>query len=277
MILLVEHLNTLKYTSKEIKSLLKTGKVYFHGVPTADGRRIIDPRFIEIRPRAPRVTVGRDPVIIHKDTGFVVVYKPARYLSVPAPHRHKDPNILSFVNRLFKGAFAVHRLDEDTSGLMLVATKESTQKALKAQLEERNIQRQYLAIASGHMKKPQTIDTILTRDRGDGRRGVGAVGQRAISHFTPIEKLKGACVIQAQLDTGRTHQIRIHLSEHLHPILGDTLYSPFKIQRRAPRLALHACSLKLDHPHSGKSCQFKAPLADDLERLRRKLSQENKS
>ena len=275
--ILADHLIALGQSKKEIKSLLQNGKVYYHGVPTADDRREVDPLKVEIRPRGPRMTPGRDPVIVYKDTAIAVVYKPAAYLSVRAPGRHKDPNIMGFVHRICGNALPVHRLDEDTSGLMLVALTETSQQHLKTQLEARTVERIYLTIASGHLSEAMTVDSILTRNRGDGRRGTTdrkrtEYDKRAISHFHPEEHLRKATLIQAKLQTGRTHQIRIHLSESKHPVLGDTLYAPLKIQHRAPRLALHAHTLGFEHPKTGQRMRYIAPLADDLERLRRRLT-----
>lgn len=270
------------YSNKEQKSLLNTGKVFYQGLPTADGRRECKERDVEIRPRAPKMKPGRDPVLLHKGDGFVVCYKPVGYLSVRAKNRHKDPNMMGFVYQLFGSALPVHRLDEETSGLMMIATDEKTQQKLKEQLEKREIQRRYWAFASGYLSKNMTIDTILTRRKKDGKRGSIDPNQwqtkeereqnrRAISHFKPLEKLNGATLVECQLETGRTHQIRIHLSEQAHPILGEKLYSSHRIAERAPRLALHAYSLSFQDPNTGEKLLFRIPLPDDLEKLKRTL------
>lgn len=275
-----DYLKAQGHSNKECKSLLETGKVFLQGMPTSDGRRECKEKNIEIRPRAPRMKPGRDPVILHKGEGFVVCYKPAGYLSVRAANRHKDPNMMGFVYNLLGEAHAVHRLDEDTSGLMLVATDEKTQILLKTQLEKREIERRYWALASGHMSKETTVDNILFRNRGDGKRGSIKVreedGKRAISHFKPLEKLNGATLVQCQLETGRTHQIRIHLAEQGHPVLGEKLYSTARMAVRAPRLALHAFSLSFQDPASGVVLLFRIPFADDLDKLRRTLAHKAK-
>jgi len=271
---LFEHLKQLGYTKKEAKGLMNTGKVFHKSIPTSDGQRIIDPHNIEVKPRAPKMVPGRDPCIVHKDTGFVVVYKPANYLSVRAARRHKDPTITGFVHRIMGAAYTVHRLDEDTSGLMLVATNEKTQEYLKTELEKRTIKRTYLALVSGHLKREQTIKSSLVRNRGDGKRGSHhdrENGKMAITHINPKKHLKGATLVEAVIETGRTHQIRIHLSENRHPVLGDLLYAPKSIQKKSKRLALHAHTLSLKHPVSKEEMVFQAPLADDLEQLRRGL------
>ena len=271
---LIEYIIQTGHTKKQAQQLLKSGKIFLQGVPTADAKRRIDPLQVQILPRARKMVPGRDPAIVHKDKGFVVVYKPHGYLSVRAAHRHKDPTIMGFVHRICKQAHAVHRLDEDTSGLMLVATDEQTQVKLKALLEKREISRVYLALASGHIKESFTAKSTLVRNRGDGKRGSRnqtSEGKHAVTHITPLARLKGVTLVRAELETGRTHQIRIHLSEHRHPVLGDTLYAPKSIQSKSNRLALHAHTLSFSHPYTGAPMSFTAPLADDLERLRRGL------
>jgi len=268
------------HSAKKIKSLLQTGKVFYQGMPTADGRRDAKPAHIEVKPNAPRLRPGRDPVLLFRDDDFVVVYKPARYLSVRAANRHQDPNMMGFVYRICGNALPVHRLDEDTSGLMLVALTEYGQIKLKEQLEARTVSRRYWSLISGHWTKQKTIDTVLHRNRGDGLRGTrenaADKGQRAITHIQPLQKLRGSTMIQCTLETGRTHQIRIHLSEAKHPVLGDTLYGSLRMKDRAPRLALHAYSLSFEHPRTGAKKLFRIPLADDLEKLRRTLAYEEK-
>lgn len=274
-----EYLKAKGHSNKEIKSLLETGKVFLQGLPISDGRRECKEKEVEIRPRAPKMKPGRDPVLLYKGDGFVVCYKPAGYLSVRAANRHKDPNMMGFVYSLIGEAHAVHRLDEETSGLILIATDEKTQLLLKEQLERREVLRRYWAIASGYLSKPMTIESYLIRNRGDGKRGSikekshrQETGQLAKSHFKPMEKLNGATLIQCQLETGRTHQIRIHLSENGHPILGERLYSSIRIAERAPRLALHAYSLSFQDPKTGEELLFRIPLPDDLDKLRRQLA-----
>lgn len=273
-----EILKSKGYSNKECKSLLETGKIFLQGLPVADGRREAKEKDLEIRPRAPKMKPGRDPVLMHRGEGYVVVYKPAGYLSVRAKNRHKDPNMMGFVYSLLGEAHAIHRLDEETSGLMLVATDEQTQEQLKKQLEAREIERRYWAFASGHVTKKMTVDNILTRNRGDGKRGVAKTSQQrkdgiqAISHFSPKEKLNGATMVECQLETGRTHQIRIHLADKAHPILGEMLYSSPRVAERAPRLALHAFSLSFTDPKTAETVLFRIPLPDDLEKLRRTLS-----
>jgi len=275
---LSQHLQSLGLTSAEARKALRTGKVYLCGIPTSDGGREIAPEQIELRPHAARLVPGRDLVIIHKDAELVVVHKPAGLLSVAARKEGGHRNVVGLVAKLTGAGLPVHRLDEQTSGLMMVARTLKAQEALKAQLEVHSVVRRYLAIAAGRPKRSTwTVESHLVRNRGDGRRG-SAEGpppedsRRAVTHFEVLEEVgPRATLIRAQLETGRTHQVRIHLSESRHPVLGDPLYAPGGIARASDRLALHAAVLGLEHPRTGQALRFEAPLADDLERLRRNL------
>jgi 23S rRNA pseudouridine1911/1915/1917 synthase len=173
---------------------------------------------------------------------------------------------VSTVQRLCGSGLAVHRLDEDTSGLMLVALNEATQLHLKDELAARKISRAYLAIVSPPVPAHWRLDVenTLVRDRGDGRRGSGkgAQAKRAVTHFRERQRIgKRASLIEARLETGRTHQIRIHLSEAGHPVLGDSLYGPRKSSPM--RLALHAYSLAFVD-EQGEPQHFEVGLPDDM-------------
>jgi 23S rRNA pseudouridine1911/1915/1917 synthase len=211
--------------------------------------------------------------IVWADAALAVVWKPAGVLSVPAPGRDDTSNVLQLVGNRFGRTLAVHRLDEDTSGLMLVARTPDAQEALKAQLEAHQVERVYLALVRGHIPaEPFTVRTTLVRDRGDGRRGSGFGGKPAVTHFSRVELVGPHSLVSARLETGRTHQVRIHLAEHHHPVLGDTLYGDRAASGAAPRLALHATRVAFRHPHTNQPFAFDAPLADDLEILRRTLA-----
>lgn len=147
------------------------------------------------------------------------------------------------------------------------------------QFRKHTTQRRYLAIVEGHVEA-QTIETRLVRDRGDGRRGSTDkpnVGKRAVTHVKPLEDLDGYTLIECRLETGRTHQIRIHLSELGHPLCGEKVYrkplggKPIPDRSGAPRLALHAASLGFQHPISGKPLYFESPLPKDLTKLLERL------
>lgn len=278
---LIDHLRSLKFTNREAKDLLDTGKVIYCGIPTADGGREIDAALVVIKRDAPRIRPGRDLAIIHRDKHMVVVYKPAGMLSVSSIGRQDAKSVIGTVRHLIGAAFPVHRLDEFTSGLMMVALNLECQSCIKDVLFHHQVERGYLALVSGLFpKEPVIMQTTLVRNRGDGLRGSSGDenedgAKEARTHLILREHLgKRASLVEARLETGRTHQVRIHLSEKHYPILGDDLYAPPAVKRAAPRLALHAFKLGFKHPFSGVDMMFEAPLADDLEVLRRRLQRE---
>lgn len=174
--------------------------------------------------------------------------------------------------------FPVHRLDRDTSGLMLFARTPEAERALTGQFKARAIERSYLAVVHGH-PGDATITSHIVRDRGDGLRGSAelwgrdpAAGQRAVTHVETLERIGPYAVVRCTLETGRTHQIRIHLAEIGHMLCGEKQYTRLpdgtrvRDQSRAPRQALHAQRLAFVHPASGKTLRFSSRLPPDLSR-----------
>ncbi len=273
---LIDHLKSLGMTNRDAKRALQSGKVYVLDLPTADPAREVRVDQVTVRANAPRVRVGVDPVAVYRDEHLVVVAKPPGILSVPAPGRRQDRTIIGELSRMFGPVLPVHRLDEHTSGIMLVARTKPCQTRLKELFFRHDIERRYLALVRGRFPDaPITVDNILVRDRGDGMRGSGDTEGRdakaATTELVLVERLGAtASLVEARLETGRTHQVRIHLSELGYPILGDRLYGG-GAARGAGRLALHARLLAFVHPITGTSVRFEAPLWDDLERLRRNM------
>ena len=267
-------------SSSKARDALRHGKVFLNGVPTALGGREVDPAAVTLRPEAPRIQPGRDVAFLHSDPHLVVVWKPAGLLSVPAPRRGGHQSLLGVVGRAFGAALPVHRLDEQTSGVMLVARTARAQTALKRLFETHDIEREYRALVLGTPpRRPLRIDSVLVRDRGDGLRGSApegdapADGRPATTWVRQVEVVgKGVSLVAARLETGRTHQVRIHLSEQGWPVLGDPLYASKGVRRRSPRLALHALRLAFRHPLTGQDLVFDTPLADDLEQLRMSMT-----
>jgi 23S rRNA pseudouridine1911/1915/1917 synthase len=170
----------------------------------------------------------------------------------------------------------VQRLDKETSGLVVFARSVEAERGLGQQFRRHTVTRRYLAIVAGKVA-PQTIRSTLVRDRGDGRRGSTTLkdaGKEAVTHVAVVESLPGYTLLSCKLETGRTHQIRIHLAELGHPVCGERVY-----QRRtsadesgAPRLALHATELGFRHPINQEAMHWEMPPPDDfrafLDRLR---------
>jgi len=282
---LSEHLNRLGLSNADAKKALRSGKVFFHGIPTADGGRDVQPFQVEFKPDATKLTPGRDMVIVHRDDDLVVIWKPSGMLSVPAGKPGGHLNVLGLAGKLLRGpALPVHRIDQSTSGLMMIARNEEAQFKLKAQLEIHSVERRYLAFVLGKPPaKNWTVKNHLVDDRGDGLRGSCEgppphFAKRAETSFIQLERIgKRANIVEAKLETGRTHQVRIHLSEGGLPILGDTRYTTTAAQRMATRLCLHAVVLGIEHPTTGERLRFTSPLPDDMEQLRRGLVYEAKN
>jgi 23S rRNA pseudouridine1911/1915/1917 synthase len=267
---------------------MEAGRVRLHGVPTADGGRQVRPSEVVLAPEgSPRLRPGRDLVILHADEALVVVWKPAGLLSVPA-RSHPDGHLSAegLLRRLLSGPiFTVHRIDLDTSGLLVFARTADAHDHIKAQLSAHTVERRYLAFVAGSLgPEPRRIDVPLIRDRRDGKRRAVAPEDApedalsAVSHITTLERpARRVSLVEARLETGRTHQLRLHMAHIGCPILGDGLYAKASIARAAPRLALHAASLGLVHPSSGARLHFETALPDDLEQLRRSLDADQRS
>lgn len=224
-------------------------------------------------------------VVVEKPSGMTTLRHPEeRYW--PSARRQRQPTLDECLNRIIakrersrsrRSASSprvrpVHRLDRETSGLMVFARTVPAERDLIRQFAGHTIERKYLAIVVGELNS-MTIESTLIRDRGDGRRGSAAPGEtekgkRAVTHVRLLEKRGGMSLVECQLETGRTHQIRIHLSERGHPVCGDKVYGAKKQKRSAqaaPRLALHATVLGLRHPTRGEAMRFEWPLPPDLE------------
>lgn len=166
----------------------------------------------------------------------------------------------------------VHRLDKETSGLMCFARSPLAERVLGMQFRKHTVVRRYLTFIPGFLAA-RTIRSFLVKDRGDGRRGsttLPGVGKEAITHVTPEERFAGFTMLSCRLETGRTHQIRIHLSETGHPVCGDKVYcrkpngEEIPDLSGAPRLALHATEFGFEHPVTGANLHWTMPLPPDL-------------
>jgi 23S rRNA pseudouridine1911/1915/1917 synthase len=236
------------------------------------------------RPHAPPPDAG-DVRIVYADADVVIVEKPPGILSHrrieelnwPEERKRRQPTLDEVVQRMLPSRPArvriVHRLDRDTSGLMLFALSPAAEQALVRMFKKHEVRRKYSAVVHGRLVKLRVIETWLVRDRGDGIRGSSPRGKEhpeakhAVTRVRPVEHIgNGFTVVECELETGRTHQIRIHLSEIGHPLCGEQVYTrPAGDDSAAPRVALHSTELSLAHPVTGKPMHFASPLPKDLE------------
>ncbi len=287
----------------EVRRLLKSRRVMVSGNLCVDAGyrlRLVD--VVKLLPHSLAPPARETDVrILHLDQHLVVVEKPpgmtstrhAEERELSPRQRQLQPTLDEVLPRLVarredrrgrtgvRRIRPVHRLDRETSGLMVFARTAEAEKHLGQQFRVHSIRRRYLAVVQGTVPA-QTIESRLVRDRGDGRRGstnLPNVGKTAITHVRPVERLGDYTLIECRLETGRTHQIRIHLAENGHPLCGEKVYSQplFRAgqpdQSGAPRLALCAVELGFVHPVTGEAMHFETPLAPDLadfvERLRK--------
>ncbi len=272
------------------------------GVPFTDpARRMIEGEEVEVRAGgpAPRREPAVTDLVLHLDAEVAVVRKPAGILTVPFERDDRD-TLLALarvaIRRIEAGQGkatlrAVQRLDKETSGLVVFARTIPAQRHLQEQLAAHTVLRRYFALVHG-AAGDAVYETLFVRDRGDGLRGswgayppgrpprgeAPAEGREAVTRVTVLERLAGATRVACELQTGRQHQIRIHLAEAGHPLVGETVY--IRDWRGpvlpAPRPMLHAAVLGFTHPRTGKKLRFEEPPPDDFERVLARLRASSK-
>ena len=246
----------------------------------------------------PRAAHPERLVVRHLDEHVVVVEKPSGVNTVRHPaelewseeRRELDPTLedltqWAVAHQLGRPARdlprlrIVHRLDKETSGLVVFARSVLAERELGIQFRKHTVVRRYLVVVPGFLSA-RTIRSNLVEDRGDGRRGstqLPGVGKEAVTHVAVEERLPGYTLLSCRLETGRTHQIRIHLSEAGHPVCGDRVYvkrpngEVFDDRSEAPRLALHATELGFAHPATGERLHWSMPLPGDLQKFVERL------
>ncbi len=223
--------------------------------------------------------------VVHRDASLFVIDKPAGLVVHPGAGNRSGTlqnALLALDPKLARvpRAGIVHRLDKDTTGLLVVARTPEAQAALSAALAEREIGREYLALCVGTLTGGGTVDEPIGRHRTQRiKMAIRADGREAVTHYRIERRFPAHTLLRVQLETGRTHQIRVHLAHLGHPLVGDPVYGG---RRRTPpgagppllaalaafrRQALHAARLELEHPASGKPLEFEAPLPADFQQL----------
>jgi 23S rRNA pseudouridine1911/1915/1917 synthase len=268
------------------RMLCEQGRVTVNGERCVDSAlRIPEDSVIVVNATAPKLDTGPLPksAIVHADRDLVVVDKPAGMLTVADEEGNKE-TLADYTRTLLRrmegragdGPLGVvHRLDRDTSGLMVFTRTVDAKRNLQALFKAHDIDRVYHAIAHGDVPGA-TIESFLLLDRGDGLRGSfghfrrakgdpPSDAKRSVTHVKPITRLKGATLVECRLETGRQHQIRIHLSELGHPVAGERVYIRDYKGRiiEAPRVMLHAHRLGFVHPRTNEILSFERdPPAD---------------
>jgi 23S rRNA pseudouridine1911/1915/1917 synthase len=267
-----------------IRRLISSGKVRVAALATTEARGPVPPGAqVQIQMTAPRPRPGFNVVsdyVVFCDPAVVVVKKPVGISSVD----HEDEptslatELRNWLSRHEKRPCpplkVVHRLDKVTSGVMVFARTQAAQADLKEQFRAHTTGRHYIAVAHGHVFDA-SLSFRLVRNRGDGVRGVTNdpnLGTHSVTHVVASEVLPRCTVVRCQLETGRTHQIRIHLAHIGHPIVGDPLYGRDHAGPtiESPRTLLHAAHLSFSHPRDRRRLQFDDPLPADFENVIRR-------
>ena len=238
---------------------------------------------LDIPDARPAQVIAQDiPIaILYQDADIAVIDKPCGMVVHPAAG-NEDGTLVNALLYHLDGLSGiggelrpgiVHRLDKDTSGLLIVAKNDRAHLSLCEQFKARTMEKHYLAVALGRFSKESgRIDAPIARHPVDRKRmAVVADGRESHTEYRVIESLKGASYLDVHLLTGRTHQIRVHMQHIGHPLLGDAIYGAKHPTVKIPRLMLHAHTLRITHPSSGKIMEFCAPVPDDFLNVLQKL------
>lgn len=269
-----------QYSRARLSAWVKAGRVSVDGQTPTPRDKLHGGEQISVQPMlSPEETAFRPEAIpldiVYEDDTLIVINKPAGLVVHPGSGNWQGTLLnallahapqLSAVPR----AGIVHRLDKDTSGLLVIAKTLTAQTDLVRQLQARSVSREYRAVVHGRLARGGTMEGAIGRDpRSRIRMAVTPSGKPAVTHYTVLEQLPRATVLACRLETGRTHQIRVHLQKLGHPIWGDPVYGPRNAPAtpRFPRQALHAEKLALVHPQTGKTLQWQASLPEDMRQL----------
>lgn len=274
-------------TRSYLQKLLKDGSVQMNGKPVKTSTKTAAGAVIELTipdPEEPEILPEDIPLdILYEDSDVILINKPKDMVVHPAAGHYTGTLVnalmyhckgdLSGINGVLRPGI-VHRIDKDTTGVLIVCKNDKAHNALAEQLKEHSITRKYRAIVCGNLKEDEgTVDAPLGRHPQDRKKMaiVRTGGKRAVTHYRVLERFGNYTYIECQLETGRTHQIRVHMASLGHPLLGDEAYgrvkSPFKLEGQT----LHAMVLGFIHPTTGEYMEFEAPLPEYFEKLLEKL------
>ena len=273
-------------TRSAAQRLLEEGAVTLNGAParkntrTAPGDAVAlslpDPVEVDIRPQ----NIPLD--VVYEDSDVIVVNKPKGLVVHPAPG-HPDGTLVNALLHHCGDSLSgiggelrpgiVHRIDRDTSGLIIAAKNDAAHLALAAQLADHTLARTYECLAVGNFRQDSgTVDAPIGRSRSDRKKmAVVAEGRPAVTHWEVLARYPGVTHLRCRLETGRTHQIRVHLAYIGHPILGDTVYGNRKPVPGLTGQCLHATGLRFLHPRTGCPVELTCPRPEEFERMLTKL------
>ena len=269
--------------------LIETGQVLVDGKPARKSAKLAGGETVEVTlpDPEPADALPQDiPLdVVYEDDDVIVVNKPSGLVVHPAPG-HPDGTLVNALLHHCGGSLSgvggelrpgiVHRIDRDTSGLIIAAKNDAAHQALAAQLADHTLARTYEAVVVGALREDGgTVDAPIGRCPSDRKKmAVVPNGKRAVTHWEVLERFPGLTHVRCRLETGRTHQIRVHMAHLGHPIYGDTVYGGKKPVPGLTGQCLHAVGLRFVHPRTGETVELSCPLSGEfqalLEKLRRK-------
>ena len=277
------------YTRSKIQKMIENGNILVNNKQTKDSYKLKENDRITIEEYNEEIDIEPENIpldIYYEDEDLIVVNKPSGMVVHPAPGNYSKTlvnalmyhtNNLSTINTSIRPGI-VHRIDADTSGLLLVAKNDKTHNALAEAIRKKEVVRVYIALVEGViMEDTATIDAPIGRDKNN-RKKMAVTSENskdAITHIRVLDRYKDSTLIRCKLETGRTHQIRVHLSQIGYPVVGDTTYSNGKNEWGIKGQCLHAKSLKFKHPVTGKEMFIEAPLPEYFEEVLQELRKEN--
>ncbi len=277
-------------TRSQAARLIAEGRVRVNGKPAAKSARLSGGETVTVDvPQLRETALSPQDIpldVVYEDDDVIVVNKPTGLVVHPAPG-HPDGTL---VNALLhhcgdslsgiggeKRPGIVHRIDRDTSGLIIAAKNDAAHLALSAQLKDHSLSRTYECLVTGNMKQDSgTVDAPIGRSSADRKKmAVVPTGRRAVTHWEVVARYPGVTHLRCRLETGRTHQIRVHMAYIGHPILGDTVYGAKKPVPGLTGQCLHAAGLRFVHPRTGEPVELHCPLPPEFTAMLQKL--QNKS
>ena len=277
-------------TRSQAARLIAEGRVRVNGKPAAKSARLSGGETVTVDvPQLRETALSPQDIpldVVYEDDDVIVVNKPTGLVVHPAPG-HPDGTL---VNALLhhcgdslsgiggeKRPGIVHRIDRDTSGLIIAAKNDAAHLALSAQLKDHSLSRTYECLVTGNMKQDSgTVDAPIGRSSADRKKmAVVPTGRRAVTHWEVVARYPGVTHLRCRLETGRTHQIRVHMAYIGHPILGDTVYGAKKPIPGLTGQCLHATGLRFIHPRTGEPVELHCPLPPEFTAMLQKL--QNKS
>ena len=276
-----------EFTRSKIQKMIENESIKINGKKTKNSYKVQDGDIIEINEIEEEIEIKPENIsldIVYEDEDVIVVNKPSGMVVHPAIGNYSNTLVnglmyhsksLSNVNGEFRPGI-VHRIDKDTSGLLLVAKNDFAHNSLAKQIQEKTVNRIYIALVSGVINHDTgTIDAPIGRDQVNRKKmTVTSVNSKdAITHFKVLERYKNASLLECKLETGRTHQIRVHLKYINHPVINDPVYGNKKNINDFGQM-LHAKTIGFNHPRSGKYMEFTSDLPEEFLEILNKYKEE---